>query len=73
MEVPEQDTREISEFTCIVWVREAVRVLRDNGILSPGVDVDKLEKELVSLGQANDLSVAVGQPYQFYVPEYCDA
>ena len=61
---PERETKE-SAFNCRVWVREAIRVLHDHGVVDI-VDVYKLEEEFVALGEENDASVVQGGPYKVY-------
>lgn len=56
-------------FTCRVWLREALRVLQDHGVIGI-VDIDRLEEDFVSLGEENDSNVIKGGPYKLYHSKY---
>lgn len=64
MVLPEREVKE-SEFNCRVWVREALRVLQDHGVVNI-TDVSDLEDEFIALGEENDGSVVQGGPYKVY-------
>jgi len=68
MQFPVREQKEDS-FNCRVWVREALRVLEDHGVIDIG-DINKLEEEFISLGEENDSSIVMGGPYKVYCSKY---
>jgi len=67
--VTERETKETT-FNCRVWVREALRVLYDESIISCS-DVESLEQEFFSLAHDNDTKTVVGGPYKVHVSKFC--
>ncbi|TRM57797.1 hypothetical protein BD626DRAFT_513546 [Schizophyllum amplum] len=52
-------------FTCKVWVKQAVTLLRENDILQ--VDARDIEKAALAWGAKHDPATVTGAPYKFYV------
>ncbi|KAJ7711848.1 hypothetical protein B0H16DRAFT_1900457 [Mycena metata] len=56
------------QFNCLVWFRQAVRCLHDNGYLHCP-DVGALEAECRKYGEANDASFGSWKGYMYFVAE----
>ena len=65
MTIPLSDVGRESAFTCRVWVKQAVIVLAENGIVKC-LDVDALEREIIEFGNENEPNVLKGLPYKLH-------
>ena len=70
MQFPVWEQKEDS-FNCRVLVKEALHALEDHKVIDIG-DIDKLEEELISLGEENDGSIVTGGPYKVYFSKCCN-
>ena len=64
MQFPVQEQKEDS-FNCRVWVREALRVPEDYGVIAIGY-INKLEEKFNSPGEENDSSIVGGGSFLKY-------
>jgi len=68
MQFPVREQKEDS-LNCRVWVREALRVPEDYGVIAIGY-INKLEEEFNSLGEENDSSIVGGGSFKVYCSNY---
>ncbi|KAL1691648.1 hypothetical protein GGG16DRAFT_53162 [Schizophyllum commune] len=65
MDVLEPFVAKESRFTCRVWVKQAIALLNENGVLH--VDVEDVEKAAWAWGAEHDPNTITGAPYKFCV------
>ena len=66
MQIPDEDKHIETECDCRVWLLKAVRVLVQTHIIKCN-DVRALEKEILSLAEANDDNTITGREFRYHV------